>query len=75
MYHTLEFNAELTVDLEISRKQPLERLRLRKGTRRRAQLKPYVIETSDGPAEVADLFFEDGTATRQVLFDCFRFVD
>ena len=75
MYHMLEFNAELTVDLEISPKQPLERLSIRKGSRRRAQLKPYVIETPDGPAEVADLFFEDGTATRQVSFDCFCFVE
>jgi len=75
MYHTLEFNVELTVDLEISPKQPLERLSIRKGTRRRAQLRPFVIETADGPAEVADLFFEDGTATRQVPFDRFCFVD
>jgi hypothetical protein len=75
MYHTLEFNTELSVDLEISRKQPLERLRLAKGSRRRAQLKPYVIETPEGPAEVADLFFDDGTATRGVRFESFRFVD
>jgi hypothetical protein len=75
MYHTLEFNAELSIDLEISRKQPLERLRLAKGARRRAQLKPYVMETPEGPAEVADLFFDDGTATRGVRFECFRFVD
>jgi hypothetical protein len=39
----------------------------------RAQLKPYVADTADGPVEVADLFFEDGTATRQVPFACFRF--
>jgi hypothetical protein len=75
MYHTLEFDAELTVDLEISRKHPLERLRINKGARLRAQLKPYVIDTADGPAEVADLFFEDGTSTRQILFAYFRFVD
>jgi hypothetical protein len=75
MYHTLEFDAELTVDLEISRKHPLERLSIRKGSRYRAQLKPYVLETSDGPMEVADLFFEDGTATRQISFAYFRFVD
>ena len=75
MYHTLAFDAELTVDLEISSKHPLERLCIRKGTRLRAQLKPYVIETADGPAEVADLFFEDGTATRQVPFGSFSFVD
>jgi len=75
MYHIIEFNAELTFDLEISPKKPLESLRLCKGTRRRAQLKPYVIETSDGPVEVADLFFDDGTTIRQVPFACFRFVE
>jgi hypothetical protein len=74
MFHTLEFDVELTVDLETSPKQPLERLCIRKGTRLRAQLKPYVRETADGPTEVADLFFVDGTATRQVPFACFRFV-
>jgi hypothetical protein len=75
MYHMLQFNVELTVDLEVSPKQPLERLSLHHGSRRRAQIKPYVIETSDGPAEVADLFFEDGTATRQIPFECFCFVE
>ena len=75
MYHTLQFDAALTVDLEISPKHPLERLCIRKGTRLKAQLKPYVLETADGPSEVADLFFEDGTATRQVPFACFRFVE
>ncbi len=75
MYHTLQFNLELTVDLEISPKKPLERLRIQRGSRRRAQIKPYVIETSDGPTEVADLFFDDGTATRQVPFECFCFVE
>ena len=37
MYHTLEFAAAFTTDLEISPKQPLERLRIRQGTRRRDQ--------------------------------------
>jgi hypothetical protein len=74
-FHTLVFDEDLTVDLEISRKQPLERLRIARGTRMRAQMKPYVIETPDGLVEVADLFFEDGTATRQVPFACFRFAE
>jgi hypothetical protein len=60
--------------VEVSPRQPLERLRLRQGTRVRAQLKPYTADTADGPVEVADLFFADGTATRQVPFACFRFV-
>jgi hypothetical protein len=75
MYHSLEFNTELTVDLEISPKDYLERLRIRKGTRLKAQLKPLVIESADGPVEVADLFFEDGTVTRHVPYAYFCLVE
>ena len=74
MYHTIEFTEEFSGDLEVSRKQKLERILLRIGTRVRAQLKPYIAETQDGPVEVADLFFEDGTATRRVPFASFSFV-
>jgi hypothetical protein len=63
------------VDLEVSRKQPLERVLIRRGTRVRAQLRPYVIEMENGPIEVADLFFEDGTSTRGVRFEWFTFVE
>jgi hypothetical protein len=75
MYHTIEFADELMVDLEISPKHWLERLLIRSGTRLQAQVKPYVVETEDGPVEVADLFFEDGTTTRMVPFESFSFVD
>ncbi len=75
MYHTIEFGVEFQADLEVSPKQPLERVRLRKGDRLRAQVKPYVAETAGGPVEVADLFFEDGTATRRVPFANFAFVE
>jgi hypothetical protein len=74
MYHTIEFAADLTVDLETSPKHRLERLLVRKGTRLAAQLKPYVVETPAGPVEVADLFFADGTAARSVPFEHFSFV-
>jgi len=73
MYHTIEFVAEVNADIEISPKLPLERLRIEKGARRRVQIKPYVLEAGKGPVEVADLFFEDGTAIRQVPFEFFRF--
>jgi len=33
------------------------------------------METEDGPVEVADLFFADGTTTRRVRFESFSFVD
>ena len=75
MYHTIEFGVEFTADLEISPRHRLERLLLRRGTRRQAQIKPYVVEGEDGPLGVADLFFEDGTATCTVPFACFSFVE
>ncbi len=75
MYHTIEFSRELTVDLERSPKQPLERLLIPKGTRLRTEIRPSVLETAEGPVEVADLFFADGTGTRQVPFASFFFVD
>jgi hypothetical protein len=75
MYHTIEFTRGVAADLEISRKQPMERVRLRAGTPFRAQIKPYVVETTQGPIEVADLFFEDGTATRMMPFAFFKFVE
>jgi hypothetical protein len=75
MYHTLKFAVEFTADLEISPRHHLERLLIKAGTQLQAQIKPYVVETDDGPVEVADLFFEDGTATRQVPFEWFTFVE
>ena len=75
MYHTIEFHEALTLDLEISRKQPVERVSIVKGTRMRVQLRPHVIDTEKEPVEVADLFFEDGTVTRQVRFASFCFVE
>jgi hypothetical protein len=44
MYHTIEFHSDLVVTVEVSRKQPLERLSIPKGTRRSAQVKPAVVE-------------------------------
>ena len=40
----------------------------------RTRLKPYVVETAEGPVGVADLFFKDGTNVRGVRFACFSFV-
>jgi hypothetical protein len=75
MYHTLEFAFDLWVDLERSPGDRLERLPLRQGERRHAQLRPHVVELPTGPVEAADLFFDDGTAARGVPFACFAFVD
>jgi hypothetical protein len=75
MFHTIKFTGDLTVHLECSPKQHLGQLRIRKGDYLQAQIKPYVVESEDGPVEVADLFFEDGTTTRRVAFNSFSFVD
>jgi hypothetical protein len=75
MYHTIEFGDEFLVDLEISPKHHLEKVILPKGSRLRAEIKPYVVETEYGLVEVADLFLEDGTAARGVRFDTFAFID
>jgi hypothetical protein len=75
MYHTIEFREPVALDLEVSRKHPLERISVRRGVRLRAQIKPYVIDSEEGLIEVADLFLEDGTTTRGVRFACFAFVE
>jgi len=75
MYHTIEFAEAFWIDVEISPKHRLERLRVHKGTRVKARVQPYVVESVDGPVEVSDLFFEDGSATRQLPCVLFSFVD
>ena len=74
MYHQIQFVSDVRTDAETSPRHPLERLLLRRGSRRRAQVKPYVVEADDGLTEVADLFFDDGTGVRRVPFACFTFV-
>ena len=75
MYYTIEFVQQVLVDLETSPKHWLEQMLIRRGTRLRAQIKPYVVEAENGLVEVADLFFADGTTTRRVPFELFSFVE
>jgi hypothetical protein len=75
MYHNIQFNSGFTVDLEVSPKQRLEQLLIGEGMRVQVSIQPSVVETPDGPVEVADLYFEDGTVTRQVPYARFRFVE
>jgi hypothetical protein len=53
----------------------LERLVITAGTRLRARIAPRVIETRQGPVEVADLHLEDGSIARGVRFASFNFLD
>ena len=75
MYHPIEFTVPLTMDVEISRKHRLERVRVRAGTRMAVLVLPHMIETAEGPVESADLCLEDGCIVRDVRFEQFRFVD
>ncbi len=75
MYHTIEFINDWLLDVAISPRRPLERVQIRKGARLTVQVRPLVIETTNGFVEVADLFFEDGSASYSVPFALFHFVD
>jgi hypothetical protein len=75
MLHTIEFCADFVADLEISPKHRLEQLRIRKGTQAQVELRPYALETPDGPIEVADIRWQDGSRTRAVPYLRFCFVD
>ena len=76
MYHTIEIAEEFTVDLESSPKHRLDRMLIRRGTRLQVQIKPHVMETDDGPIEVAELFFfADGMAPCIVPYEWFSFVE
>jgi hypothetical protein len=75
VYHTIQFSVDFLAEVEVSRKQPLERVRIRRGDRLQAQVRPHVLETDEGPVEAADLFFGDGTTARNVPFAFFAFVE
>jgi hypothetical protein len=75
MYHPIEFCRDFITDLEISPKHRLERLRIRKGMRVYASLHASIVETDEGPVEVADLHFDDGTVARQIRYEQFSFVE
>jgi hypothetical protein len=75
MYHTIEFRVPGLAELEVRGSDRLTQVYIDRGTRVRAQIKPYVVESNEGPIEVADLFSEDGSAARAVRFAFFRFLD
>jgi hypothetical protein len=75
MYHKIEFLMPFTADVEISPKDRMERLRIRKGTQVRAELQARVVETAAGLVEAADFYFEDGTVSRLIPYERFRFME
>jgi hypothetical protein len=75
MYHAIEFTGDAWVDVARSPDHPLERMLLRRGLKGRAQLRPHVLETCDGPIEAADLFFDNGATARAVPFASLAFTE
>jgi hypothetical protein len=75
MRHLIEFCKAFSIDVEISPRDRLERVKIRAGTIVRAQVAPTVVETAGGPVEVADLYFDDGFVARAIPFEHFRFVE
>ena len=75
MYHTIEFRVPARARIEMLGKDHLTQISIKKGARMQAQIRPYVVETSLGPIEVADLLLADGSAARAVRFASFKFID
>jgi hypothetical protein len=75
MYHTIEFGLEVVADVKIPGQARLEQVRIRKGTRLRAEIRPFVLDSKPYPMEMADLFLEDGSAACTIRFASFRFLD
>ena len=75
MYHIVEFRVSGLAELDTPGDQRSLQVFIKKGTRVRAEVKPYVVESDHGPVEVADLWAEDGTSARAVRFAAIRFID
>jgi hypothetical protein len=75
MYHSIEFARNLLAELDIPGEGRTPRVLIDKGTRLKAEIRPYVVESARGPIEVADLLLEDDTLARAVAFASFRFLD
>ena len=75
MYHSIEFERDLLAELDIPGEGRTPRVLIDKGTRVKAEIRPYVVESALGPIEVADLWLEDDTLARAVAFASFRFLD
>jgi hypothetical protein len=75
MFHVLEFVSNWWADLEQAPGGPLEQVLIRKGTRRRARVRPHSLPGQWGPVESADLCFEDGSTALGVHYAAFAFAD
>jgi hypothetical protein len=75
MYHSIEFCLKVVAAVETAGNDRMEQVVIKPGTRLRALVKPYVVESDLGPIESADLILEDGSVARGVRFASFSFLD
>ncbi|HKD38517.1 MAG TPA: hypothetical protein VKB78_17005 [Pirellulales bacterium] len=75
MIHPIEFRRQVFADIDLPDDKFSQRVIIKEGTRLAADIKPYVTESTDGPVEVADLVFEDGSVARAVRYSAFQFVE
>lgn len=75
MYHSIEFKRDLLAELDIPGEGRTPQVLIDKGTRLKAEIRPYVVESALGPIEAADLLLEDGTIAHRVAFATFRLLD
>jgi hypothetical protein len=75
MVHPIEFTTGCFVCLQPVGRPVLAPVLVLPGTRARAEVLPGVVESADGPVEVADLVFEDGSRAYGLPFACFFFVE
>jgi hypothetical protein len=75
MTHRVEFRWLVLAEVERPEYAYPQRVIIKEGTRLTAHIRPYVVESPEGPVEVADLYLEDGGIARAVRFAAFRFLD
>ena len=75
MVHAIEFRWVVLAQVDRPEYSDQQQAVIRKGTRLHAHIKPYVVESLDGPVEVADLHLDDGSVARAVRFAAFQFLD
>jgi hypothetical protein len=73
--HLIEFVTDWWAELEKAPSRPLEQVVIRRGSRRRAHIRPRILAAGNGLVEVADLIFDDGAVARGVPFAAFTFVE
>jgi hypothetical protein len=75
MVHAIEFRWVVLAQVDRPEYSDQQQVVIKKGTRLHTHIKPYVVESHDGPLEVADLYLDDGSVARAVRFAAFQFLD